>query len=215
VAFAFPAATRRITGGLISMRDVRFGWKEGAELLFSGLGFDLSMDSRVALVGPNGCGKTTFMSLLTGAVSPTRGEVDQASGWLRVGQYSQHEVDNLPRGVTAVEHLHGLLGEVVQKGSPAYQQVRHELGIKGLPSSAHELKLRDLSGGQKARAVARHALPGPACAPLVPCPACAMPRGAARLRRRASSSRRARCSGRTCSRWTSRPTTWTSSRSTR
>ena len=28
-------------------------------------------------------------------------------------------------------------------------QVRHELGTKGLPSVAHELKIRDLSGGQK------------------------------------------------------------------
>jgi ATP-binding cassette subfamily F protein 1 len=62
-------------------------------------------------------------------------------------------VDELPRGISAVTHLHNLVREPVERGSPRYQQVRTELGIKGLPSFAHELKLDELSGGQKARVV--------------------------------------------------------------
>jgi len=50
---------------------VEFGWNKESKPLFKGLGFDLSMDSRVALVGPNGCGKSTFIQLLEGSVTPT------------------------------------------------------------------------------------------------------------------------------------------------
>ena len=51
-----------------------------------------------------------------------------------------------------MQHLHAVLGEgSIERGSPVYQQVRTELGIKGLPSFAHEIAIADLSGGQKAR----------------------------------------------------------------
>ncbi|KAL1526677.1 hypothetical protein AB1Y20_015380 [Prymnesium parvum] len=152
VQFHFPAAERRLNPPLISMREVTFHFPQGA-LIFERLSFDLSMDSRVAIVGPNGAGKSTFLNLMDGSLTPVAGEVDQSNGWLRIGRYSQHFVDELPTGISAVQHLHNLIGQPVEKGSPAYQRVRTELGVKGLPSTQHELKLRELSGGQKARVV--------------------------------------------------------------
>ena len=161
VKFLIPAAQRRIESTLITMRDVSFGYPPrgggggggGGPPLFSRLDFELSMHSRVALVGPNGCGKSTFMHLLSGELPPTTGEVDQASGRLRVGNYAQHLVDSLPPSLSPVEHLHHVMGSRVEKGTPEYHAVRTELGTKGLPSYAHELRIRDLSGGQKARVV--------------------------------------------------------------
>mmetsp|Transcript_44849 Transcript_44849/g.144241 ORF Transcript_44849/g.144241 Transcript_44849/m.144241 type:complete len:601 (+) Transcript_44849:168-1970(+) len=149
VKFAIEAAARKLNPPLITMEAVTFGY--GPRLLFRGLGFDLSMDSRVALVGPNGCGKSTFLQLLEGSLTPDEGVVEQANGRLRIGRYSQHWVNQLPGGVSPIEHLFSLLGERPERGSPLYQQVRQELGEKGLPSSAHDLKIKDLSGGQKAR----------------------------------------------------------------
>ena len=153
VRFTIPVAARRLNPPLITLSDVGFGYAGGGARLFKGLGFELSMDSRVALVGPNGCGKSTFMSLLGGDLSPDAGVVDQANGRLRVGRYAQHLVDTLPGGLSAVEYLHRVAEQPLERGSPSYQQVRQELGAKGLPSVAHELRLKDLSGGQRARVV--------------------------------------------------------------
>ena len=153
VSFTFPAAARRLAPPLITLSKVAFAWGGGGGTrVFDGLDFELSMDSRVALVGPNGCGKSTFIKLLGGALAPDEGDVDQANGRLRVGKYAQHVVEELPTSLTPVEHLHAVLGEgSIERGSPVYQQVRTELGIKGLPSFAHEIAIADLSGGQKAR----------------------------------------------------------------
>ena len=143
------------------MAGVSFGYRPRSEAeaaappppLFSNLSCELSMDSRVALVGPNGCGKSTFLNLLSGDLSPSEGEVDQASGRLRVGRYAQHLVDTLPGGVS-VGRLPAPAARVAGGARVAsLLEVRTELGTKGLPSFAHELKIRDLSGGQKARVV--------------------------------------------------------------
>ena len=156
VKFTIEAASRRLNPPLITMSNVGFGWGGGGggggSKLFSGLDFELGMDTRIALVGPNGCGKSTFMNLLSGAIEPTSGNVDQSNGWLRVGNYAQHLVDTLPPNSSPVEHMYALMGGArPEKGTPLYQEVRTSLGTKGLPSFAHELKIRDLSGGQKAR----------------------------------------------------------------
>ena len=150
VVFEFPVAERRLLGDLVTVQGVSFAYGDAAPL-FRNLNFELSMNSRVALVGPNGCGKSTFMGILDGSVTPNTGDVDQANGRLRVGRFSQHFVNELPGNKSAVEHLHAVAGILMDKGSSYYQNVRKQLGLKGLPSQAHELKIRELSGGQKAR----------------------------------------------------------------
>ena len=80
VKFTIPVAARELRGTLIQMDKVGFSYTPGAKPLMNNLDFELSMDSRVALVGPNGCGKSTFLNLLAGSLSPTVGSVDQANG---------------------------------------------------------------------------------------------------------------------------------------
>ena len=100
----------------------------------------------VQIVGPNGAGKSTLLKLLTGAVDPTKGDVKR-NPRLRMGIYDQHFVDRLPMGKTPVEHLRSRFQD------ETYQSVRNRLGRYGLEGHAHEVVMRDLSGGQKARVV--------------------------------------------------------------
>lgn len=64
-----------------------------------------------------------------------------------MGVYNQHFVERLPMNKTPVEHLR----DRFQKED--YQSIRNRLGKYGLEGHAHEINMRDLSGGQKARVV--------------------------------------------------------------
>ena len=48
--------------------DVTFGY--GNQVLFKDLDFGVDMDSRIAIVGPNGVGKSTLLKLLVGKIEP-------------------------------------------------------------------------------------------------------------------------------------------------
>ena len=64
-----------------------------------------------------------------------------------MGIYNQHFVDRLPMSKTPVEHLRDRYQD------QDYQTIRNRLGKYGLEGHAHEVTMRDLSGGQKARVV--------------------------------------------------------------
>lgn len=64
-----------------------------------------------------------------------------------MGIYNQHFVDRLPMNKTPVEHLKDRYQD------QDYQSIRNRLGKYGLEGHAHEVTMRDLSGGQKARVV--------------------------------------------------------------
>ena len=54
---------------LIEFRDVDFAYGAGRPVL-SGCNFSLRPGERVALLGPNGCGKTTLLHLIVGLLRP-------------------------------------------------------------------------------------------------------------------------------------------------
>ena len=56
--------------------------------LFAGISFAVPKGSRLALVGPNGCGKTTLLRILVGLDEPTTGTVSKAKN-LRIGYLPQ------------------------------------------------------------------------------------------------------------------------------
>ena len=90
-----------------------------------------SMDSRVAIVGQNGTGKSTLLNLITGALQPCAGTISRHVG-LKLAKYSQHSADQLPYDKSPIEHLQSLYHE---KFPDKDIQARRGFGLSG----AHQM----------------------------------------------------------------------------
>ena len=131
----------------------------------SRLAFQRPLPTRLALVGPNGCGKSTLINLLLGKLAPTSGEITHGRG-LVVGRYDQHFDDILgeasdgdrSRRRRRILLPRCLVPAAASRRRPlentfalSTQDARRLLGRSGLESESHLAPLANLSGGQKAR----------------------------------------------------------------
>ncbi|KAI3380454.1 hypothetical protein SNEBB_001680 [Seison nebaliae] len=146
VKFRFPE-TSLLHPPILGLHDVHFAY-ENQKALFVDLNFGIDMDSRIAVIGPNGVGKTTFIKLLCGDIEPTKGE-QRINHRLKIGRFDQHSGDQLELELKAVEFIMKVFNLPNEKA-------RKSLGSVGLPSFAHNVKIKDLSGGQKARVALAH-----------------------------------------------------------
>jgi ATP-binding cassette subfamily F protein 2 len=115
------------------------------------------MDSRTALVGPNGVGKSTLLKLMTNAISPTGGQVSRHTH-LKMGVYSQHSSEQLDLTKSALDFVRDKYADKSQD----YQYWRQQLGKYGLSGESQTALMGTLSEGQKSRIVfALLAIDGP------------------------------------------------------
>lgn len=68
------------------------------------------MDSRIAILGNNGTGKSTLLNLITGDLRPCEGTVSKHAA-LKLAKYSQHSADQLPYDKSPIEHFQSLYYE--------------------------------------------------------------------------------------------------------
>ncbi len=128
---------------LITLEKAAVGYQGGAPVL-SDLNLRIDGDDRIALLGANGNGKTTLARLLTGRLPLMSGE-RKASAKLKVGYFSQHQLDELEPGQTAYQHLARLMA-----GTPE-AKVRARIGQFGFSQDKADVPASDLSGGERSR----------------------------------------------------------------
>uniref|UniRef100_A0A182PBN2 ATP-binding cassette sub-family F member 1 n=1 Tax=Anopheles epiroticus TaxID=199890 RepID=A0A182PBN2_9DIPT len=141
VKFSFPDPPP-LQPPILGLHNCHFNFPN-QKPLFVGADFGIDLSSRVAIVGPNGVGKSTFLKLLVGELEPVKGEAKR-NHRLRIGRFDQHSGEHLTAEETPAEYLQRLF-------NLPYEKARKQLGTFGLASHAHTIKMKDLSGGQKAR----------------------------------------------------------------
>ncbi|MBU1627890.1 ABC transporter ATP-binding protein [bacterium] len=120
----------------------------------------------LGVVGPNGCGKTTFLKLIIGLLSPTSGKISvfnstPNSARKSIGYVSQHLVADLSFPLSVLDVV--LMGRLGYPGFPGqYSKKDKELAISALEKvEMVDLKSRrfgNLSGGQRKRVLIARAL---------------------------------------------------------
>jgi ATP-binding cassette subfamily F protein 3 len=128
---------------LITLEDASVGYLPDKPVL-SGLDLRLDPDDRIALLGANGNGKTTFARLLAGRLAPLSGVVNRPSK-LVCGFFAQHQIEEMRRDESAFDHLAALLPELPPEA------IRTRLGRFGFGQDKAFVPVAALSGGERAR----------------------------------------------------------------
>ncbi|MBV1689086.1 ABC-F family ATP-binding cassette domain-containing protein [Novosphingobium sp. G106] len=141
LSFEFPNPDE-LRPPLITLDMASVGYSETPVL--SRLNLRLDPDDRIALLGRNGNGKTTLARLLAAQLKPMDGAMN-ASGKMRVGYFTQYQVEELDRSETPLQHM-----TVLMKGATP-GAVRGQLGRFGFSGPKATTEVGKLSGGERAR----------------------------------------------------------------
>ncbi len=140
-SFMFPEIAE-LPPPLYSLERVNVGYDGKAVL--KNVTLSLDNDDRIALLGANGNGKSTFIKLLAGALTPISGEVVKSSK-LRIGYFSQDLTDELDLAMSPVAAI------ASKRPEDTPEAVRRHLGFFGFSRDMALGTIGQLSGGERAR----------------------------------------------------------------
>ena len=139
--FVFPEP-EKISPPVLRLDNADLGYDNN--IIIEKVNLNVDMSSRIALVGSNGCGKTTLLKGLVGDILPMKGLCFKHSK-LRLSVFAQHHVDQLDLELSPLEQL--------QKYYPDtdINVIRSQLSSFGISGNVALRPNYLLSGGQKSR----------------------------------------------------------------
>ncbi len=140
--FFIPDPEKELAPPLIALDGVSAGY--GDKTILHKLDLRLDPDDRIALLGSNGNGKSTFAKLLAGRLKAMSGRVNKSEKIL-VGFFAQHQVEDLNIEATPYDHIRAKMPEASDA------QVRGRVAKIGFPGERANTIVGKMSGGEKAR----------------------------------------------------------------
>ncbi len=137
--------TQRTGDIVLRLRDLKAGYRQGDadKCLVDIENLDVRRNQRVAILGPNGCGKTTLLRTILGDLPPLAGAVNLGSN-VQVGYLSQTHAE-LETDSTALECVRSTEASVTD------QRAMSLLGQVNLSGDEAQKRICELSGGQRSR----------------------------------------------------------------
>jgi len=139
----FPDPERISASPMIKLENVRCGYASDLPIL-SNIKLNIDADDRIALLGANGNGKSTFAKLLSERLPYVDGTIVKAPK-IKVGMFAQHQMDDLHSDQNPIDHIRPLMPHAGEA------KVRAKVAQLGLNHERMETKCANLSGGEKAR----------------------------------------------------------------
>ena len=145
VQLTLESASRRLGRKIIECEQL--GITLGGRQLFSDFTYTVLRDERMAVVGPNGCGKTILLSVLTGERKPETGVVT-VGDTVKIGYFKQ-EFQEMPDAVRVIDYLRNIAEYVETRDGrlSASQMLERFL----FPMDVQLTPVARLSGGERRR----------------------------------------------------------------
>ncbi|MEQ3746026.1 MAG: ATP-binding cassette domain-containing protein [Henriciella sp.] len=144
VPFNFPSGAEKLAPPMLVLEDAVLGYGEGADIL-RGVDLRLDPDDRIAIIGTNGQGKTTLVKSIAERL-PIMAGTRKVPKAIRIGYFSQDQMDELTSGETVLDH--------VRRALPRAATIARQRAVSAAMGFAHEkveTKIEKLSGGEKVR----------------------------------------------------------------
>ena len=141
--FRFPDA-QRSSAIVARVENLTHGYDE--KTLFKNTNLQIDRGERVAMIGANGCGKSTLMRLMQGAETPVSGTASLGDPELcKVNYFYQNQAEGLDANKGVLETL------VEAAPDEQLNDLKALLGQMKFSTSFHKKPVKFLSGGEKAR----------------------------------------------------------------
>ena len=113
------------------------------KIILDNVNFEILAGQKIGFIGPNGCGKTTFLKMLIGKIKPENGSLHVSSG-VKIGYFDQ--------GHLSLKHDNTMIEEV-QRGHKDISEndAKALLGQFNFKGDIINNKIKMLSGGERAR----------------------------------------------------------------
>lgn len=141
--FHFQGPDRPKSPPLINGRDLAVGYEPGHPVL-SRMTFRIDPDDRIALLGQNGNGKSTFAKMIAGRLTREAGTLTKPSK-MKVAFFTQHQLDDLNPKQSPVETVRSRMPEAGEA------KVRGKAAQMGFDRLRMDTPAGQLSGGERAR----------------------------------------------------------------
>ena len=153
-AIAGPQEEQKLSLGSTSSRLGRriiecenVGKSMGGKRLLSGFTYTILRDERMAVVGENGCGKTTFLRMLAGQLAPDEGTINVGET-VKIGFFTQ-EFPKIDPGVRLIDFMRDI-AEYVETPDGRFSASQMLEQFLFLPDVQYT-PVERLSGGEKRR----------------------------------------------------------------
>jgi len=142
VPFNFPNP-KPMAPPIVRVVDAALGYEENKPIL-RGVNLRLDQDDRIAILGPNGEGKSTLVKSIAGLITPLGGNIYKHKK-LKIAYFAQHQVDELKPKQSAYDHVREILPDATEA------ETRSACAGLGFGPDKADTPVEKLSGGEKAR----------------------------------------------------------------
>jgi len=133
----------------IEIENLKFAY-EGGQPLFKDFSAVIDAGDRIAVIGENGVGKTTFLKLLMGELTPTWGTLKWAEK-AKPGYYAQDHSSDFASDLNLVDWIGGHVREGGYEGDDVETLIRGTLGRLLFSGDEFGKSVKVISGGEQGR----------------------------------------------------------------